>query len=87
MTAPRGPRLIDELSADLEPVRRPLREDAASALWLAAAWCVVVALAWLSGPFRPWLMAIARHKAIDMLRRGRNLRDATASHADEERVQ
>jgi len=40
-----------------------------------------------SRPFRPWLMAIARHKAIDMLRRGRNLRDATASHADEERVQ
>ncbi|MCP5059154.1 MAG: sigma-70 family RNA polymerase sigma factor [bacterium] len=40
-----------------------------------------------SRPFRPWLMAIARHKAIDVLRRGRNVRDATASHVDEERVQ
>ncbi|MCP5059153.1 MAG: DUF1109 domain-containing protein [bacterium] len=53
MTAPRGPGLIDELSADLEAVRRPLREGAAIAIWLAAAWCVAVALIWLTGPFRP----------------------------------
>lgn len=39
-----------------------------------------------SRPFRPWLMAIARHKAIDILRRGRNARAAEASHVDEDQV-
>ncbi len=34
--------------------------------------------------FRPWLMAIARHKAVDLLRRGRNPAEAAASQAEEE---
>ena len=37
-------------------------------------------------PFRPWLMAIARYKAIDVIRRGRNPQEMAASHAEEERA-
>lgn len=33
--------------------------------------------------FRPWLMAIARHKAIDLLRRGNNPTRNAASHDEE----
>ncbi len=33
--------------------------------------------------FRPWLMAIARHKAIDLVRRGNNPTRAAASHDEE----
>lgn len=34
-------------------------------------------------PFRPWLMAIARYKAIDVLRRGRNPQETVASQVEE----
>ncbi len=35
-------------------------------------------------PFRPWLLSIARYKAIDLLRRGRNPAAAAASDSTEE---
>ncbi|MAE94131.1 MAG: RNA polymerase subunit sigma-24 [Deltaproteobacteria bacterium] len=35
-------------------------------------------------PFRPWFLAIARHKAIDILRRGRNPALPSASQDDGE---
>lgn len=53
MTAPRDVRLIDELAADLEPVRRSVRSGSACLGWLVAGWAVVAALTWLTGPFRP----------------------------------
>ena len=52
MTLPRSAQLIDELSADLEPVRRPAGTGAASAVWLVVAWGIVLALVGIAGPFR-----------------------------------
>lgn len=53
MTPPRSPHLIDELSTDLEPVRRPASTGVASGVWLVLAWGIVLVLAAITGPFRP----------------------------------
>ncbi len=53
MSAPGGRRLVDELAAQLEPVRRPAPPALVLGVWLAAGWAVVLLLTWLTGPFRP----------------------------------
>ena len=49
-------KLIDELSADLEPVRRPGAAGRYAGLWLAAVWPLVVGITLALGPMRPdWI--------------------------------
>lgn len=47
------PKLIDELTRDLDPVRRPWLPGLSAAVWLVAAWAAVTAMTLATGSMRP----------------------------------